>query len=535
MEVTEKHLLRFIEEKFPDVYVALLTGSMVDGFANAESDYDLYIITNTRDFAFTESFIYRGRVLQAIHLPLGKIDQLLLYDINTKTGIHLGSFAKGKILIDKYDYLLTLIGECKDIFTQGPGQSSYNELKLSQTNVLNLISDLSGNNLDEEKTMICYDLYKAFIKFYLSYNGHWNSSGKHLARQFKKANADLSEKLINAMTQFHQSMNPENLLSLIKLETSFIGSNDSGYSINSGLINVKSNYLVCYLYGSEDLYFLSNIVKTEFIDMNPEIIGSFTFLSRAFGDHDNISEGLYAVIEVANVSTANDYLIPYLEKRICKLTENDVKFHYPINFDFAVTLGGERVLPSIFKLFATISNNFHSELLNQNESIIYSLFTIKKFRKVFFTEVDIDWMNFLQYINRSWISRGYDNGRIHTISQINNARDKLLNKFSIQYHRQSDILIEIYRNSDDYSDRNGLNFRSIEAKLRTLKDDMKLQLKVKSRATYPQGDSSEIPVSWVVYKNIIDYILGIYFLKESQKSYIAYILIELAKTNRLDT
>ena len=362
-----ENLSGFVKDKFPDVYAAFLTGSAVDEYFNDESDYDIYVITYTRDYVFNESFVSNGMKLQLIHLPLEKIDDILWYDIFTRTGIHLSSFNKGKILIDCQDYLSNLIKDCQVIFNAGPAECSPNDLKSHKIGVMNLISDLSGNNYEEEKIILSHELYRAFIKFYLEYNGRWNSKNKHLARQMKNTNPHLLKALLEELKEFHQSLDPTGLLLLINKEVAIIGDIDNGYSQYPGLINVKSNYIILNLYGVADFYELRSRLLKLSNSFFQEVDSFFTFRSRPLGDDETITESLYLVLQVHSEKEANENLMPKIKNLLSTDQLNKIKIHYPVNFDFDLFLGGKKLLNPMFSLFHLVSNKFCERFINESD------------------------------------------------------------------------------------------------------------------------------------------------------------------------
>lgn len=529
MEDIQADLVYFVKEKFPDAYAAFLTGSMVDGFANHESDYDVYIITHTRDFVFSESFVDKGRKLQAIHLPLSKVDEILALDACTRTGIHLGCFSKALILIDTDDYLSSLIEHCKKLFLEGPTECSVQELTLLKVNCLNLLSDLAGNDRDEEKVMISYELYKSFIRFYLNYHRQWNSVNKHLARQMKNANQNLSQKLLSAMKQFHKSFEPKPLLNLINKEIQLVGDIDSGYTHYSGLINVKSDYVVINVYGITDFHdALKSLAENIRPLISDNILSAFAFRTRPLGDDNMIEEGLYVVVQVDSKEFANEYLIPRLNSLFSAGKIHEFKFHYPVNFDFSVALGGEELLRPIFKIFNIISNKFSSNLEGANYSIFYSIELSKLIKKAFFGN-DLDmWYQFLEFVNLAWLSRGYDNKKSHTVNQIIDAKQRLINRFSYQYSSQKMGLQGLLQNEIE-ADESKQILREL-TKLRPIILKKKI---VRSYQQHPVNAQSKkiMLAEWVIYKNILDIALGMLLLNEGEKSYIIYILKQQAEYN----
>jgi len=520
MENINNGLVVFIREKFPDVYTAFLTGSSVDEYFNSESDYDIYIITTTRDYVFNESFVFNGMKVQAVHLPLAKIDEILWYDTFSRSGVHLGAFKKAQILIDNQGYLSNLIDHCGKVYNEGPPRCSYSELKAHKIVLLNLISDLAGNNYNEEKIMISHDLYKAFIKFYLDYYGFWNTQGKHLAREIKKINSHLSDSLVKEIAGFHNSLNPDKFLKLIRKEMLLIDGIENGYSQYPGLISVKSNYLIINLCTESDFYLLSKKILNRVKSMDLDLVSIFTFRSRPLGDDDSIAETLYLVLEAESPNQINEDILPRIHVEFQFLRSEGIKIHYPVNFDFDIFLGGAELLKPIFNIFYSISNKYNAKLTDESASIICSLAFAHAFKMAFFNN-EVNWLTFLNFVFSFWLPRAYDNKKIHSISQIINAKKNLLEEYQYQYNSQKTILNEILK----MQHKSEIEQSTLE-RLISLKAFIKEKSVIEQYQMHPIESTFDKPNSeWIIYRNMLDYILGILLYRDFQKPYFIYILI----------
>lgn len=519
----EEKLLTFVREKFPDVYVAFLTGSRVDGNANDESDYDIYLLTYTRDYVFSELFLWESKKIQLVHIPVAKVDEILWYDWFARTGIHLGSFAKGLILLDNGYYLKQLISECKKLYNDGPRLCTYNELYLYKVNMLNLISDLSANNRDEEKMILGQELYRTFIQYYLHSNFRWVNNHKHLAREMNLFSPALSNRLLNEMRSFSHSLNPDALLNLIRKELVPMGTLDKGYSRYSGLIELKFNYLVINFLGTHDFFKVHYLIQDAIKTIKEDIIYYFVFRSRPIGDDSSSAETLYLVLQVESENFPNSIITKI--KEIFSTQISPVKIHYPVNIDFSLIFGGGGMVVPFFRFFNTISNTFSKDLKNESESIFFALVIIKKIKDVFF-EAESKWIDFIGFVERTWISSAYDNKKNHLFDQIVEARKNLYDLFFQQFSRQNEILSEVFH---VHSSENEYFF--IEEQLKNLEKSLRLNQQVKPHQRWVPG-AKQVEPHWVVVKNLLDYSLRILLINESQKSYLIYAIAHLSKIDK---
>ncbi|MFC3561175.1 nucleotidyltransferase domain-containing protein [Pedobacter jamesrossensis] len=514
-----KKLLTFVKEKFPDVYVAFLTGSRVDGYASDESDYDIYLLTYTRDYVFSELFMWEGKKIQLVHIPVSKVDEILWYDWFVRTGIHIGCFAKGLILLDNGEYLMDLINECKKLYIEGPRRCTYSELNLYKVNIMNLVSDLSGNNRGEEKMMLGQELYKTFIQYYLESNLRWVNNHKHLARQMNLFNPSLSTKLLNEFRNFSNSLDPCALLDLIRVELVPLGRLDNGYSRYSGLIELKSDYLIINLLATQDFFKVYEWIQNSFQLLSKDIISHFVFRSRPLGDDSSSGETLYLVLQLDRQNFAKP-LISKIEG-IFNAQPNRIRPHYPVNIDFSLIFGGEGLVVPFFKFFSTITKKYGKDLKNESNSIFYALIIVKKIKDVFF-ESENKWIDFTEMIEASWISSAYDNKRIHLFDQIVKAKKNIYSVFFQQFAEQKEILSEIFLAHSSNKD-----YFLIEEQLKELEKLLKLNYEIKPhQMCIPEA--KRVEPHWIVLKSLLDYSLRILLFNESQKSYLIYVITHLS-------
>lgn len=514
-----------ILDKFPDAYAALLTGSFVDGYNNKESDLDIYVITNSRDFFFTESFLFHSKKFHVIHLSLNKIDEILWLDAFNRTGIHLGSFSKGNILIDKRGYLTSLIEECKKVFFNGPNESTKHELFLLKINVLNLLSDFKGNKRDEEKMILAHDLYKAFLRLYLSFHRCWNSSNKHLARQFNSFNPKLSKQLLIAMQEFHKTLDPILLLNIISKELAIIGDINNGYSNANGFIEIKDDYLIISITSNEPIFETYKWLTKNILPLKIDnVISHFIFRTRPLGDHSDVNEVIYLVIQYKNIKYNKARILSDVKELFDLIKVKGIKVYYPINFDFSILLAGRKLISPIFKVFHVSSKQFSLGVTNSNNSVSFSLLIIKNFETVFFNNDHNNWLQFLKFTDFAWLSRAYDNGKYFNIRQLLQAKENLILEFNKQYTNQEKSLSSFLKNI-----KTSAGYDEINNSLELVKTKLIKGYNFKAYQLHPVDENyvNDIRSTWVIYKNMLDYLFGIFLLNDIQKSYIIYVSIKL--------
>lgn len=391
--------------------------------------------------------------------------------------------------------------------------------------VSNFVSDLKGNNYEAEKVIICHDLYKAFIKFYLDYYGYWNSRHKHLARQMNLSNPTLSGELLKAVRQFHVTLDPTDILDLVNNEMAMIGDAENGYSMYSGLISVKANYMILRYDFRNDPCQSSNMLLKEALRLFPKSIATFVFRSRPLGDDEQANECLYLIVSANTADEINGYYIPKLDGLTLSKETYLSNLHYPVNFDIDLFLGGKNLLNPMLNMLKSISLKYAPLLEAMNDSIRLSLQFIVMFRKAFFCDNTNVWAEFLLFVQNSWIVRAYDNKNIHNIRQLLKAKNMVLDIFAKQYAHQRNSFLSIlnWKRSSKEDDE-------LLQELKNLCILVKSLGIVKSYQQHPVNTTEYgLKPEWVIYRNMLDYILGIFMYKESQKPYIIYVLIEIQK------
>ena len=434
-----------IEKHFSYAYCAILTGSHAEGRATEESDFDIWIISHSRDYIFHETFMRNGMKIQVTHYPMSKIDEQLWFDLYKRNGVFIGAFVKGYIIKDTKEYLKSLIDTCANLQVQGPAPTSYHELQSRKFQLIGLLSDFRSSKSEKESIIISHELLECYLTFYAQYYRLWTmGGGKYLVRTVNEHNNKLCADLFNSYTSYLKQSSKEPLIDFVNRYLSKFESDENGASISTNLAEIKQDYLVIQFYQITDFYEFNIAVLRYFEEISSHIpITKFTFRTRTIGDSIYSYDSIYLVLVNDDKDYLNDILIPQLNE-VLHHRFSDFRFNFPVNIDLSFLTGAkELVKPAI-----TWLNNFRSVLnqkSNTSSAIVISLGIFRLLKDLAFKNDETLYVDFLYYVFESWLPISYDSGYISNAAQLSIYKRKMIENFQLQFNSQKSQIKEICR------------------------------------------------------------------------------------------
>ena len=144
MQEIQKKCKEFVSSFFPNSYGSLLSGSFVDGLYNEFSDVDLIIFVSDRDTVFNETLPYEGLKIQAIIIPVQRVQEILWVDFMTAKGGSINMYSKGVILSDTNAFLKNLKKHCIGLEKIGAKKLNINEEYMLRVKISSLLYDIKG-------------------------------------------------------------------------------------------------------------------------------------------------------------------------------------------------------------------------------------------------------------------------------------------------------------------------------------------------------------------------------------------------------
>ncbi|MEO6523529.1 MAG: hypothetical protein ABIN91_17735 [Mucilaginibacter sp.] len=515
----------FIALYFPDAYGACLTGSMVDDNFNSESDIDLWILTQSRDYFFTETFSFRKHKVQVAHFPFDKISEILWMDYINRRGLYLAAFAKATSIIDTDGFLQSIIERCDKLFKDGPQKvTPYDQYK-KKIKVIEGLSDLKGAASNDESCIIIADLLANFISLYNTQNQIWDFTGKHSIRILKKTNENLANKLMKTYKGFYTNYDKKPFIKLVDRYVKLIGGHPNGYSSHFGALNSKNDYLVMQFYNHKDSHqFIKNKYESIFKILIEKCIRVAFFEARPMGDAFDSNHSIYITVFFDSKNDHSRETLKYYITELRTLIKEKITFAFPVNIDWGLILGAEQLIKPTSIFLSQLSAWVVKNVTSQSLTLIGAISLFKDIHAVFFAN-NVEFMDFLDYLYNTWIVKSYDNGQVYGFEQIIIAKKEMEDLFSNQYTGQKIAIKKVYAELDFTFEF----LRPLKPVITTEMDKHKLFFENPYFLTQNYDSSS-----WPLLKNILDLSLGTLLIPDEKKAYLPFLFKRILIESQVD-
>ncbi len=183
------------EERFKDASMVFLAGSHVRNEQTAFSDLDLVVLYTSLDFAFRESFVYKGQLIEAFHHDVDTLAYFFEQDAR-RGKPSLPQLVLEGIVIPQSSPLSEQLKHKAELLLAEPIPLSDEEIVHQRYWISDCIWDLKEPRSRTEAIATGTVLYDVLANFYLRTRGFWGTSGKWLPRSLQRANPVFAE-------QFH--------------------------------------------------------------------------------------------------------------------------------------------------------------------------------------------------------------------------------------------------------------------------------------------------------------------------------------------
>jgi len=188
-------LRNLFDQKFSGAKTAFLAGSFTQGLETKFSDLDVVIIFEKIDHAYRKAFEFEGFLIDAfIHAQ-----ETLQYfydelDIKSRMLALPMMIAKGQEFPIKTELGDQLQKEAMKIIQSKPFISK-DEIDRRRFQVTDLLDDLKGlPDSTHERLLVCFELHRHLLKFFLLSQGHWIGSGKSLIRILEAVDMKMADR-----------------------------------------------------------------------------------------------------------------------------------------------------------------------------------------------------------------------------------------------------------------------------------------------------------------------------------------------------
>lgn len=165
---------RIVEERFPSVRAAVLTGSVAAGIANAHSDLDIVVVLDGEPAPYRETVRVEGRPVELFVHTTGSLDHW--YGVERDGSGTLGHMmALGIALLG--DRTVELQAAAQVYVDAGPTPWPPDQLERSRYLVTDALDDLAGARDVDERDAVAGHLLTLAGGLHLASRGRWQGTG----------------------------------------------------------------------------------------------------------------------------------------------------------------------------------------------------------------------------------------------------------------------------------------------------------------------------------------------------------------------
>lgn len=205
---------KFVYDRFPHSFTALLAGSASRGEETDTSDLDVVIFDSTIRDCFRQSFVLYGWRIEAfIHDEKSYIEQM---DIDRQTGrATLATMISTGMVIKDNGTARNLKKRANTVIQEGPPPLTSDFIQASRYFMYDLLDDFKDAASHEESLMSINTISTQLADFILRLNGQWSGRGKGLSRAFRQYDSKLCEGFFCALDMYYKQGNKEPLIDFV--------------------------------------------------------------------------------------------------------------------------------------------------------------------------------------------------------------------------------------------------------------------------------------------------------------------------------
>jgi hypothetical protein len=202
----------FVEQAFPTCDAAFLGGSVMRGEATATSDLDMVIVTRETQIAYRQSLYAFGWPVEAfVHTPVS-YRAFFTSDVQRRRPSLPRMCAEGIILIDRDGNAQRIKQEAQVLLDQGPEPLSAAEVTQLRYQLTDNLDDFAGSVRPGESFFIAATVAELATELILGHHRQWIGKGKWVPRALHAFDAQLAQRLTDALESFSQREEKDRLL-----------------------------------------------------------------------------------------------------------------------------------------------------------------------------------------------------------------------------------------------------------------------------------------------------------------------------------
>jgi hypothetical protein len=196
----------FVAREFPHARAAFVGGSVLTEHRTPTSDLDVVVVVGDGATAsppapgapFRETFWHDGWVVEAFVHTRESLDDFWERDAARRVCSLLRMCSDSEVVADPEGLAADIQREARRRLEEGPPEPAAADVEARRYALSDLLEDLAGADREDELAFIAGLVLARTAELALLPGGHWEGSGKALARQLRSADPDLAERLVDA-------------------------------------------------------------------------------------------------------------------------------------------------------------------------------------------------------------------------------------------------------------------------------------------------------------------------------------------------
>lgn len=195
----------FVAEHFPQAQVAFVGGSVLTEHRTPTSDLDVVVVLEdgvvVEDSGlaapYRDTTEHAGWVVEAFVHTRASIDHYMAEDVARRRPTMMRLCAETVTLVDRDGSAAEIRRAAEAVLAAGPPAYDAAELDAVRYALTNLLDDLAGSEREDELVYLANAVVDQVAEIALVAAGRWSGGGKSLARELRRAEPDLAERLVN--------------------------------------------------------------------------------------------------------------------------------------------------------------------------------------------------------------------------------------------------------------------------------------------------------------------------------------------------
>lgn len=213
----------FVAQTFSTCDAAFLGGSVVRGEATATSDLDIVIVTRETPVAYRQSLYVLGWPIEVfVNTPMS-YHTFFASDVQRRRPSLPRMCAEGIILREQNGSAQRIKQEAQALLDQGPEPLSAAEVAQLRYQLTDHLDDFVGSVRPGESFFIAAMVAELATELILGYHRQWSGKGKWVIRALHAFDAQLAQRLTDALESFARREEKDQLISFAQDALQLVG------------------------------------------------------------------------------------------------------------------------------------------------------------------------------------------------------------------------------------------------------------------------------------------------------------------------